>query len=74
MKLYKLVRNDHVGYDQYESCIVAANNPDHARKLASLEFTRSTYTIWSDDVGVELIGTAHARLMPGVIHSAFNAG
>ncbi|UQT02655.1 helicase superfamily 1/2, ATP-binding protein [Serratia phage vB_SmaM-Sureiya] len=67
MRLYIVERTDSVGYDEYDSCVVAALSESDAKYEAT--------ELWSkyDPVTVKFIGIADSK-EPGVIHSSFNAG
>uniref|UniRef100_A0AAU8L093 Uncharacterized protein n=1 Tax=Pantoea phage Survivor TaxID=3232176 RepID=A0AAU8L093_9CAUD len=67
MNLYIVERTDSVGYDEYDSCVVAAVS-ECAAKYEATE-------LWSkyDPVTVKMIGVSGSQ-EPGVVHSSFNAG
>ena len=56
LKFYKIIRNDDVGWDEYDSAVVIAESPEEA-----LAFLKSEYESWETDtwgewdVRVELI-------------------
>ncbi|ANZ48028.1 hypothetical protein ASESINO_4 [Erwinia phage vB_EamM_Asesino] len=74
MNLYLLEREDDVGYDEFDSIVVAAPTEQAARA------TKPNHGRWTDvfrnEDGVILrckhIGTTH--LPEGVVHESFNAG
>ncbi|ANZ49094.1 hypothetical protein FDI85_gp272 [Erwinia phage Machina] len=75
MNLYLLERQDDVGYDEFDSIVVAA--PSEAVARATKPGWRGRWTdVYCDEDGVilrcELIGTTH--LEAGVVHASFNAG
>lgn len=67
MNLYLVERIDSIDYDEYDSCVVAADS----ECAAIYEATE----LWSkfDPVTVKMIGVANSS-EPGVIHSSFCAG
>jgi hypothetical protein len=65
--LWLAKRTDEVGYDEYDSCIVAAANEDIARAQASTMWaSSSTFTC-------KVIGTTETE-PTGIVHSSFCAG
>lgn len=90
MKLYLVIRTDPVGYDEYDSAVVAAEDEDTARLIhPSGDFVwngtkwrhpTSTWDYvsdtWADPASliVEEIGLAHPSLIRGVVCASFNAG
>ena len=84
MKIYLLTQNENTGYDTYDSCVVAAENEDEARKIhphmnTDYSAWRVGYwlRIWCSDpkyVKVEYIGEADKSVKKGVILASFNAG
>jgi hypothetical protein len=87
MKLFLVRRTDYVGYDEYDSMVVAANDETGARnthprgsdcKWTGKAWARDGLTdddTWTDPemLTVEPIGTANEGII-GVICSSFNAG
>lgn len=84
LKLYLLTQSQNNGYDTYDSCIVAAEDIEAARRTAPsdyLVFTEATQTFnsdsWANDlsaVNAQLIGIADNDIKKGVILASFNAG
>lgn len=81
MKLWILTNNTVIGYDTYDSCIVAAETEQEARMFhpdgtkASFNPNTVDYS-WCkrlEDVQVEYLG-ATDRDISGVILASFNAG
>lgn len=83
MNLYLIKRTDHIGYDQYDSAVVAAPNGEYARNMSpstgslmTEEDWKEKYSYWASDVTsveVTLIGTSVER-GPMVVLASFNAG
>jgi hypothetical protein len=85
MKLWKIYRTDRVGYDEYDSAIVAAETEWAARCIHPSEYIKlgwpnTDWTIengWVDDpalVNAEHIGESETIKKAGVILASFNAG
>jgi len=78
MKLYKIERkDDDVGYDNYDSAVVCAENKEAARKMHPAGWDIDYPDIdWvkPEDVIVEYIGEARAGLTSSVIVASYNAG
>lgn len=88
MNLYRLSQSTVRGYDTYDSCVVAAESEDAARRIHPSYYTGNagpdadcfprrcgTWCHMVDDVNVELIGTAvDGTEEDYVICSSFNAG
>lgn len=83
MNLYLISQPDsRVGYDTYDSAVVAATSAAAARKVHPGGYTRDDAYAWgghnwvSDlkDVQVKLIGKAAPGTKAGVICASFNAG
>lgn len=89
MKLFKLTLKDgHMGYDSYDSVIVAAKNEADAVRISpdtqyypnpwtGDRWERKHYGSWHehiDGVEVEYIGTAKKGTPVGVVLASFNAG
>lgn len=80
MKLYLLSQDVNKGYDTFDSCVVAANNPEdavtiHPRGKDYIVGDDGDYAWCSvEDVKCELVGTAIRGTERGVICSSFNAG
>lgn len=65
LNLYLIERTDEIGYDEYDSVIVASTGSELAMQKAPFSL---------DHVTCKLIGTAAQDIPPGVVHSSFNAG
>jgi hypothetical protein len=87
MNLYRLSQSTVRGYDTYDSCVVAAESEDAARRIHPSDYRcnaapdadcflerSGTWCYMVDDVNVELIGTAVDGTECGVICASFNAG
>ena len=81
MKLYILCQSENVGYDTYDSAVVAAKSEDDARKIHASgdddHWKHDWNHTWADkpeQVDVELIGTALRGTKRGVVLASFNAG
>jgi hypothetical protein len=86
MKLFKILRKDRVGYDEFDSAIVAAQTAEKARKIVPVgnntlthfsENGEGDFTFWTNDiknVKVEYIGEAKSGQREAVILASFNAG
>jgi hypothetical protein len=68
MFLYIVSRTDQVGYDEYDSYVVAAANQDQAVALTGFNTHQARYY-----PEVQLIGTSNED-RSGILHSSFNAG
>jgi hypothetical protein len=76
MNLYLLSQTEHDDYDTYDSCVVAAENAEDARKIHPSPGGYTSYT-WASDpknVTVKLIGVAALGVKAGVVLASFNAG
>lgn len=76
MNLYLVSRTDRVGYDEYDSMVVAAENEDDARLMKPYNADGYDWQDWTDHpetLTVELIGTALDNTSRVVITS-YNAG
>jgi len=79
MNLYLLTQDVELGYDTYDSVVVAALTEEQAKKIHP-----SGYDAWStgggswpkspESINAELIGKAVEGTPSGVILSSFNAG
>ena len=72
MNLYLVKRTTRVGYDEYDSFVVAADHDDDSKLVANNHG-------WGDagyqaDLKCELIGTAKPFTKRGVILGSYNAG
>jgi hypothetical protein len=79
MKLWMLTQNEVGGYDTYDSCIVAANTEQEAKKIYPCTYAEwgSIGRSWAsspDRVTATCIGTATKGTEAGVILASFNAG
>lgn len=82
MNLYLLTQGEEIGYDTYDSVVVAAKSEDEARKIHPNEWlddpwNRKYGVDWCrtpEGVTVKLIGEAVKGTQSGVILSSFNAG
>lgn len=72
MNLYRVERTDRVGYDEYDSVVVAAESEDEARTIQPSEYGGA----WAppDALDVDLIGIAKEGTERGVILASFGAG
>jgi hypothetical protein len=75
MNLYLLTRTDNVGYDEFDSFVIAANTEEEALALKRPE-PDDNYPTWAQDkdVEVKLIGTTTEYTEPTDILGSFNAG
>lgn len=78
LKLYLLTQTQRLGYDTYDSCIVASESSTEAKKIhPSGETNKWHYGTWADspeNVTATLIGNAHSTIEKGLILSSFVAG
>lgn len=82
MNLYKLSQSDRIDYDTYDSCVVASESEDEARKIHPGDYPLEEDGRWvsrpwakkPENVTVELIGIATPGTEEGVICASFNAG
>lgn len=67
-----------VGYDEYDSFVVAAATEQDARRTAPNGQPWDDYTPYSwvnpEETQAKLIGVADGSLSPGVVCASFNAG
>ncbi len=84
MNLYYIEQDENVGYDTYDSAVVAAETEEDAKKIHPSTYTDDK-TWWEDsdvndwatsplNVKATFIGVAKEGTGPGVICSSFNAG
>ena len=80
MKLFLLTQTKEVGYDTYDSVVVAAKSEELAKYIHPETYNKEPWTsdsgTWCSkpsQVTVELIGTALRGTKPGVILASFNA-
>lgn len=84
LHIYKLVRNELIGYNSYDSCVVCAESEEAAMNILpwgktiqeepnedEIEFA---WTKYKENISCEYIGEAIGRKNPGVILSSYNAG
>ena len=82
MNLYLLMQNVTMGYDTYDSVVVAAETEEEARLIHPENWSDNpwnrryahSWAISPEDVTVELLGVAVEGIEKGVILSSFNAG
>jgi len=80
MKIWLLTQTKNIGYDTFDSAVVAANTKEEAKLIhpnGGLNSSNVTvYYDWaaSKYVVAELIGTAVKGTKKGVICASFNAG
>ena len=76
MKLYYIRHTKMLGYDSYDSAVVAAKSEEDAKDIHPSDSKKWDYSTWvsREDVIAELIGTAKAGTIRGVIVASFNAG
>ena len=78
MNLYKISQTENLGWDTYDSAVVAAESEQLAKEtnLCSCEwgYEHSSWASSPDKVTVELIGVAVEGTKAGVIVASFNAG
>ena len=65
MNLYLIDRTDDVGYDEFDSAIIAEDSPELAMKLAPFNVEEAT---------CKLIGKAAKGIAAGMVLGSFNAG
>jgi hypothetical protein len=78
MKLWLLSQTENTGYDTFDSCVVAAETEDEAKKIHPAEGLHKTwyYNEWAtspDSVLAKLIGEAIPETKCGVILTSYNA-
>jgi hypothetical protein len=81
MKLWLLTQSVNVGYDTYDSCVVAANSEYDAKHIhpdkgVNWDGYESSQGEWASAIFVDavLIGEAILGTEAGVICASFNAG
>lgn len=81
LKLYLVSRTDKIGYDEYDSFIIAAESRIEARAVHpdGRNGWNDAYGTWipiTDILSLEVryLGTAGAKIEWGVVMSSFNAG
>ncbi len=71
MNLYLVSRTDSVGYDEFDSMVVAAETPSKAVRMKPASYYGKLST--PDNLKVKLVGTTTGK-RPTVILASFNAG
>jgi len=81
MNLYLLTRDNAHDYDEYDSCVVCAENEEDAKSIcpdgsAMPRVRPSGYWSWvlTPHVICEFLGEAKPDLLRGVVCSSFNPG
>lgn len=83
MKLYLIDRKDNVGWDEYDSAVVAAESPEQALSFITNDpsgWTHGGYWVKDEhfynqpNVSIKLIGTAEPEIEAGFVVASFNAG
>jgi len=76
LNLYLLTRNGGVGWDQFDSFVVAASWSHAARAYAAERAGEWDGCDWrkASDATVKYIGKAGQRVKAGVVLGSFNAG
>ena len=81
MKVYLLEQNAVVGYDTYDSAVVAATSSKEARNIHPMGYNVKDEDTWETDcwctpskVKVTYLGKAKNTLKKGMICTSFNAG
>ena len=80
MNIYLIWQNENIGYDTYDSVVVAAENEESAKLIHPNEISEKPWGSRSwcnhpDHVKVELVGKYEGtKTEPHVILSSFNAG
>lgn len=70
--IYLVSRNDEVGYDQFDSFVVVANNHDEAKNMQPGNYG---WSCSNRNLSVKLIGVANEEMKLGeIICASFNAG
>lgn len=77
MKTYLVYRTDRVGYDEYDSHVVIAENVDQVKEILDIQFDPQWYKNWwgdgepsEDEVVIEEVDMTQ----PSHLLSSFNAG
>ena len=76
MNLYLITRNDRVGWDEYDSAVIAAPNEEIAISFIVKEMLWG----WQHnpeqqlDVTAKLVGTTTPDIEAGILIASFNAG
>ena len=68
MKLFLLTRTDDVGYDEYDSFVIAAHTEYEAREMAAWE------GVITAPPTCRVVGQAGNDIPPGVVLGSFRAG
>ena len=80
MNLYLISRNDNVGYDEYDSAVIAAPTEEAAKSFIVdgneiRAWTRNNSVNTKDiNISIKLIGTASPDIESGIVIESFNAG
>lgn len=80
MKLFLISQNENIGYETYDSAVVAAPDAEIARCMHPCHGEMQNFknsTTWCSDrkhVQVEYLGEAADGILEGVICASFNAG
>ena len=83
MKLYLISQKANIGYDTFDSAVVAAPSVDVARNIDPCTWNDNRLVDWPekdaedsspDQVSVVLIGQAKPGTKQGVVCASFNAG
>ena len=74
MKLWLLTQTVNIGYDTYDSAVVAAESEEEARNIEVGD--TGPYGTWAkpEHVRVEYLGEARDKHPFGVVCASFNAG
>ncbi len=71
LKVYLLRQIGYVGYDEFESKVVVAQNPEEARRLANIK-TGDEGKIWNKP---SMVACTEVNLnVPSIVCEVFNAG
>ena len=77
LNLYLLTQDTEVGYDTYDSMVVAANDAQEARMMVPDPYNYIHRPVWPlnpKDVQAKYIGNAGTGIKEGIILTSFNAG
>ena len=78
MNLYLLSQTQNNDYDTYDSCVVASEDRDSAKKInpcnSEWGYRFSAWCSSPEHVTVEYLGVAKEGTQEGIIISSFNAG
>lgn len=73
MNLYLLERHDDVGYDEFDSIVVAALSEDAARAIRP-RGGWAPDVAWDDVETLTCVNIGVTHLPTGIVHTSFNAG